>query len=439
MLLLGIFKPGALHPVIPAPIKALPSLCFFRLWRKNPSHPLCGWSVTQPVGADMCKGEKNNGHKEAAGKYQRRSFRRYICCYHFDTAFHRIRHYRLWSSWVEFLPFAALLGIYACLLGGICASLLGGTEIQITAPKAPLSLLLAAFVAPLALNLQIPDVASRNILIVGLASLCVLIAGIVQLLFGTLRLGNLIKYVPYPVVSGFMNGIAVILILEQIGPLVGARGHVALLEIFHNPTVVQPLTLVVGLTTIIAIFCARRFIKAVPASLIGLVVGTALFYALKNIPGAFALGPVIGNFSFQWPKPDILPDALRLLDNIDLADLFPGILITGFVLGSIGALESLLSSVAADNIAGTRHKSNKELIGQGIGNMMNAVFSALPSAGSELHNMANYRAGGRTRRSSLICGLLILLIVMTLGSVIGKIPLTVIAGIIMYGSVFRPV
>ena len=331
----------------------------------------------------------------------------------------------------EFLPFAALLGIYGCLLGGICAALLGGTEIQITVPKAPLSLLLAAFVAPLALSLQIPDVASRNILIVGLASLCVLIAGIVQFLFGALRLGNLIKYVPYPVVSGFMNGIAIILILEQIGPLVGARGHVSLFQIFNNPTVVQPLTLVVGLITIIVIFFARRFIKAVPASLIGLVAGTALFYFLKNISGASALGPVIGNFSFQWPKPDIFPDAFRLLNHIDLADLFVRILITGFVLGSIGALESLLSSVAADNIAGTRHKSNKELIGQGIGNVMNAVFSALPSAGSELHNMANYRAGGRTRLSSLICVILILLIVITLGSVIGKIPLTVIGGIIV--------
>jgi MFS superfamily sulfate permease-like transporter len=331
----------------------------------------------------------------------------------------------------EFLPVAALLGIYGCLLGGICAALLGGTEIQITVPKAPLSLLLAAFVAPLALSLQIPDVASRDILIVGLASLCVLIAGIVQFLFGALRLGNLIKYVPYPVVSGFMNGIAVILILEQIGPLVGARGHVGLIEIFHNPTVVQPLTLVVGLTTIIVIFFARRFIKAVPASLIGLVAGTAAFYILKNIPGVSALGPVIGNFSFQWPKPEILPGAFRLLDQIDFADLFPRILITGFVLGSIGALESLLSSVAADNIAGTRHKSNKELIGQGVGNVINAVFSALPSAGSELHNMANYRAGGRTRLSSLICAILILLIVMTLGSVIGLIPLTVIGAIII--------
>ena len=330
-----------------------------------------------------------------------------------------------------FLPFAALLGIFACLFGGICASLLGGTEIQITAPKAPLSLILAAFVAPLALSVHGPDPASKNILIVGLASLCVLAGGMIQFLFGMLRLGNLIKYVPYPVVSGFMNGIAVILILEQLGPLVGDRRHVSIFDIFYTPTVVQPFTLIVGLSTIIVIFCARRFIKAVPASLIGLVTGTLLFYALKHIAGVAALGPVIGNFSFQWPKPDILPRISRILWDVNLAELLPRILMTGFVLGSIGALESLLSSVAADNIAGTRHNSNKELIGQGIGNMMNAVFSALPSAGSELHNMANYRAGGRTRLSSLICGLLILLIVITLGPVIGKIPLTVIAGIII--------
>ncbi len=332
---------------------------------------------------------------------------------------------------VKFLPFAALLGIYSCLLGGICAALLGGTEIQITAPKAPLTLILAAFVAPLALSLQVPDGASRNILVVGLASLCVLIAGIIQFVFGKLRLGNLVKYVPYPVVSGFMNGIAVILILEQVGPMVGAGGHISLFEVFYNPTVVQPLTLIVGLATIIAIFLARRFIKIVPASLIGLGVGTALFYALKMIAGPSAMGPVVGNFSFQWPTPAILPGAFSLLGKVDLAAVFTRVFITGFVLASIGSLESLLSAVAADNIAGTRHNSNKELIGQGVGNMVNAVFSALPSAGSELHNMANYRAGGRTRRSSLLCVLLILLIVLTLGPVIGKIPLAVIAGIIV--------
>jgi SulP family sulfate permease len=331
----------------------------------------------------------------------------------------------------EFLPVAALLGIYACLLGGIFASLLGGTNIQITAPKAPLTLLLASFIAPLAASLQISDAATRQVILVGLASTCVLISGIVQFCFGAMRLGNLIKYVPYPVVSGFMNGIAIILIYEQTAPLVGAGDHISLLELFSNPSVIQPYTLSVGLITIIAVFLSKRFVRAIPASLVGLAVGTAVFYALKRFGGITALGPVIGNFNFQWPQPDIFLNLSGLMATIDMVDLLPRILITGLVLGSIGALESLLSSVAADNFTGTRHNSNKELMGQGIGNIMNSIFSALPSAGSELHNMANYRAGGRTRLSSLVCGLLILLIVMVLGSIIGKIPLAVIAGIIV--------
>ena len=331
----------------------------------------------------------------------------------------------------EFLPFAALLGIYACLFGGIFASLLGGTDIQITAPKAPLTLLLASFIAPMAASLQIPDAASRQVIIVGLASTCVLVSGIVQFCFGALRLGNLIKYVPYPVVSGFMNGIAIILIYEQTAPLIGSGHHISLMELVSNPSVVQPYTLSVGLITIIAVFLSKRFFKAVPASLVGLAVGTAVFYALKTFGGISALGPVIGNFNFQWPKPDIFLNLSGLMTDIDIVDLLPRILITGLVLGSIGALESLLSSVAADNFTGTRHNSNKELMGQGIANIMNSLFSALPSAGSELHNMANYRAGGRTRLSSLVCGLLILIIVLTLGSFIGKIPLAVIAGIIV--------
>lgn len=331
----------------------------------------------------------------------------------------------------EFLPSAALLGLYACLFGGIFASLIGGTDIQITAPKAPLTLLLASFVAPLAAHLQIPDTASQQVLIVGLASTCVLASGIIQFCFGAMRLGNLIKYVPYPVVSGFMNGIAIILIYEQFAALIGANNHISIIEILSNPSVVQPYTLLVGLTTIIAVFLSKRLFKAVPASLVGLAIGTAVFYALKTIGGISALGPVVGNFNFQWPEPDIFVKLSGLITDIDIVDLLPRIFITGLVLGSIGSLESLLSSVAADNFTGTRHKSNKELMGQGIGNIINSLFSALPSAGSELHNMANYRAGGRTRLSSLVCGLLILLTMMTLGSIIGKIPLAVIAGIIV--------
>ena len=331
----------------------------------------------------------------------------------------------------DILPQAALLGIYACIIGGVIASFLGGTEIQITAPKAPLTLILASFVAPLASGLQIPDAASKHLLIIALASMCVFTGGLIQLVFGALHLGNLIKFVPYPVISGFMNGIAIILILEQIGPLIGAGSHISLLEVLRNPSVVQPFTLTVGLLTVFMVFLSRRILKAVPASLTGLVIGTAIYYALKDIGGISTVGPVIGNFQFEWPKPDIFPATFRFIDNIDLPSLLPKILITGFVLGSIGSLESLLSSVAADNIAGTRHNSTRELIAQGIGNIANSFFSALPSAGSELHNMANYRAGGRTRLSSLVCGISILLVVMTLAPAIGIIPLAVIGGIIV--------
>jgi len=197
----------------------------------------------------------------------------------------------------------------------------------------------------LAAHLQIPDAASQQVLIVGLASTCVLASGIIQFCFAAMRLGNLIKYVPYPVVSGFMNGIAIILIYEQIAALIGAGNHISIIEILSNPSVVQPYTLLVGLTTIIAGFLSKRLFKAVPASLVGLAIGTAVFYALKTIGGVSALGPVVGNFNFQWPKPDIFVKLSGLITDIDIVDLLPRILITGLVFGSIGSLESLLQII----------------------------------------------------------------------------------------------
>ena len=144
--------------------------------------------------------------------------------------------------------------------------------------------------------------------------------------------------------------------------LIGAGHHISLIEIFSNPSVVQPYTIFVGLTTIMAVFLSKRLLKAVPASLVGLAIGTAVFYALKTFGGISELGPVVGNFNFQWPKPNIFLNLSGFMTDIDIADLLPRILITGLVLGSIGSLESLLSSVAADNFTGTRHNSNRELL-----------------------------------------------------------------------------
>nr|NIO11799.1 hypothetical protein [Deltaproteobacteria bacterium]NIO16682.1 hypothetical protein [Deltaproteobacteria bacterium]NIS77393.1 hypothetical protein [Deltaproteobacteria bacterium] len=143
----------------------------------------------------------------------------------------------------DFLPIAALLGIYAGIFAGFFAPLFGGTKIQVTCPEAAMTLILASFVAAVAANPQIAPGPSKNVIIVGLAALCVMTGGLIQLIFGVLRLGDIVKYVPYPLISGFMNGIALLLILKQVRPLLGITGSLPLREVAGNFSLVQPLTL----------------------------------------------------------------------------------------------------------------------------------------------------------------------------------------------------
>ncbi|NIS74380.1 MAG: hypothetical protein GTO08_03705, partial [Deltaproteobacteria bacterium] len=237
----------------------------------------------------------------------------------------------------EFIPIASLIGIYAAIFAGFLAPLFGGTHIQITCPNAPLTLILASFIATMAAKLEIIDVPTRFTLIVGLASLCVLIAGTVQILFGALRLGNLVKYVPYPIESGFMNGIAFILISTQIKPFLGLSGKTSLLALVNDPSLIQPLTVLVGVATLAALFLSSRFIKSIPAPFIGLAAGTAVYYLLKSAAGIGTLGPVIGDISFRWPKPDTPLEFMRMVRDADLPAFLPHVLATGFALGFIGS------------------------------------------------------------------------------------------------------
>jgi SulP family sulfate permease len=329
----------------------------------------------------------------------------------------------------DFIPIASLIGIYAAIFAGFLAPLFGGTQIQITCPNAPLTLILASFIAIMAAKIEIPDVPTRYMLIVGLASLCVLTAGMVQIIFGALRLGNLVKYVPYPIESGFMNGIAFILISTQIRPFLGINGKTSFFALLHDPSLIQPLTVLVGVTTLIALFLSSRFIKSIPAPFIGLAAGTTVYYFLRSASGISTLGPVIGAINFRWTKPDIPLEFIRMVRDANLPAFIPHVLATGFALGFIGSMESLFSAMVSDNMTGTRHNSNKELIGQGIGNIANSLFGALPAGGTLSRSMTNFRAGGRTRVSGMTSGLIILLLVLTLGNAIGGIPLVVFSGL----------
>lgn len=332
----------------------------------------------------------------------------------------------------EYAPRAAVTGICSAVFAGFFAAFLGKNAVQITGPKAMLMLVLASVVADLAASPHIPTSAdSRYIVIAGLVSVCVFIGGIFQVIIGMFRFGNLIKYIPHPVVAGFTNGIAILLIAKQIGPFLGTDINASFVSILNQTEGIHPLSICVGLITLAAICLSRRFIKAVPASLTGLGAGAFLYHIFAAYTYTSSLGPVIGVICFEWPLPDIF---LQLFSagGIEKVRIFlPDLLIPGLALGLLGSMDTLLSSVTSDNLTGARHNSNRTMIGQGVGNIVASLFGALSAAGSVPRTTANFRAGARTPFSGMMCSFFIFIMMMTLGSIIGNIPIVVIAGILM--------
>ena len=185
-----------------------------------------------------------------------------------------------------------------------------------------------------------------------------------------------------------------------------------------------------GLTTIATNFIAKRYLKRIPASLTALVVGSALYYVLTSFEYGNGAGNFIGRLEMALPQPDTIFKWLPVLEQISLGVLLSELLMTGFIIGMLASMESLMTSVVSDNMTGTRHNSKKELFGQGLGNMACSLFGALPAAGSIPRSLANYKAGGRTRFAGILCAIIILLMMVFLAPIVGKIPLAVIAGII---------
>ena len=257
-----------------------------------------------------------------------------------------------------------------------------------------------------------------------------MIAGVSQIVFGVLGVGNLIKYVPQPVIAGFMTGIAFILISKQIQIILGIDSNQSIWKVFKHPALINHLTTIVGITTIVIIFISKRYLKKFPASLVAIVGGTSLFYAITSTTDYSINNAIIGNIQARLPEPLIFYHLLGEFNRIDFAIILPKIVMTGLLIGLFASMESLMSSVIEDNLTGTRHNSKKELIGQGIGNIVSATIGAIPVAGSIPRSIANYNAGGRTRLSGMMCAAVILLIIMGSGKFVGKIPISVIAGII---------
>lgn len=372
-------------------------------------------------------------------------------------------------------------GLYGAIFLSFFAALFGGTNTQISGPTAPMTAVSMVVIAGIiAANDGNVEKALPAILTV------FLLAGLMQVGLGIFGLGKYIKFIPYPVVSGFMTAIGVIILITQILPAVGyypkeddnyvnqfkpeaqqiilekilkdeagegvlvidnfkdtvkkaellseedillesqtlagtnASGVLGTLKVLPKAlSQINWLELLLTLATIFIVYGFKKITTSVPSALVALVVVSGVAYgfdldyrAISKIPGDFPL-----------PNLDIITE-------FNIGSITPYIF-TALTLALLGAIDSLLTSVVADNMTKTKHNSNKELIGQGIGNTIGAIFGGLPGAGATIRTVINIKSGGKTRLSGMIAGIVLLVILLALGNIASNIPAAVLAGILI--------
>ena len=303
-----------------------------------------------------------------------------------------------------------IAGIYSAIAVGFFAAVFGGTPSQISGPTGPMTIAMAVVVT------QHADGDLTK------AFTIVMMAGILQICLGILRIGSFVTYTPYSVISGFMTGIGVIVMTIQVLPFLGAStvSGGPLNSIREWPDAFTSLNadaLIVGLVALLAgVFWPNRLSKFVPGPLIALVLGTAAAFFF------FTEAPVIGKVPTGLPElfiPEITPGFLA-------SALQPA-----FILALLGSIDSLLTSLVADSITRARHNPNRELMGQGLGNLVAGLVGALPGAGATMGTVVNIRAGGRTPVSGALRSIVLLALVLGLGQIAEPIPHAALAGILI--------
>lgn len=375
----------------------------------------------------------------------------------------------------------ATAGLYGAIFLSIFAALFGGTNTQISGPTAPMTAVSMVVIAGIiAANEGDMSRALPAIIIV------FILAGLMQIMLGIFKLGQYIRYIPYPVISGFMNGIGVIIIITQLLPLVGyypkedtgfvqsfvpeaeevilerilrdeAAEDILVLEDFtetvrragditRDDIMLEAKTLasndasgvigslkvagkalqninfidlILGLSTIVIIYGFKRITKVVPSTLVALLVVSGVAYLF--LPEYRTIGEIPSGF----PKPN-----LGVFSNFEIGQITPYIF-TALSLAFLGAIDSLLTSIVADNMTKTRHNPNQELVGQGIGNSIAAVFGGIPGAGATIRTVVNINSGGKTKLSGIMAGVVLLVVLLSFGPTASNIPAAVLAGILI--------
>lgn len=326
-------------------------------------------------------------------------------------------------------PSASSLGALAGLVGatllGFFASLFGGTPSQISGPTGPMTVVTASLIG----GAWAASGGSLSTVLVAMsfAGMC---CGLFQILFGCMKIGKYVRYIPYPVLSGFMSGIGVIIILQQIYPIIGLKAPVKTIDmVLQFPSMVSggisSVALLLGLGTIAIIELFPLVTKKVPSTLVALIAMTVVSLFLGLDPKL-----IIGTIPSGLPLPFFAKAGIDF-GSIEWGTAISSAVVPGLTLACLGSIDTLLTSVVADNITKTRHNSNKELIGQGIGNAVAGLFCGIAGAGATMRTVVNVKSGGRTPVSGMVHAVFLLSILLGLGSLVKFVPLSVLAGILI--------
>jgi SulP family sulfate permease len=323
-------------------------------------------------------------------------------------------------------------GLYTAIILAIVASIIAGTKTLISDPTGPMTIVAAGIYA------AAMDTDGGGMVVV----ICTFaLAGIFQIAFGFIKVAQYVKYISYPVLSGFMGGIGIIIILFQWHSFFGenlkdemikngegpANGVIDIISHLPDPIMHHHWSsIILGLITILLIYLLPLISRKIPAGLIALIIGTLISFGIAEL-----------NLGEEWAFktigaiPDTLPDfQIGVLMEFDITKLTI-IVVGALTLAGLGTIDTLLTSVVADNVTKTKHNGNRELMGQGLGNFLAALFGGIPGAGSTTGTVANINSNGKTNLSGIVKGLILLLVLLGLGKYLEAVPIPVLSALLI--------
>ena len=347
----------------------------------------------------------------------------------------------------SYISVGVVAGLYSAVFVTLIAALFGRSPFHMSGPRSSLAIILGALVAGLATAKGLPpEGAERTGVLIALMMLCALLAGVFQILFGVLRLGAVIKFIPNAVIAGLLNGFAIIIVMQQFPVFLGVT-RITLNHILDLTNAIDIASISIGTITIVTMLAGERFLKHIrtgerffkyiPKSLLGLVTGTVAYHFLAIGHGekGFA-GGLVGDIPARLPTIDALQDIADTLMMPDiLVSALPLVIGSALTIAALASILSLLSTSHADALSHAHNDGNRELVAQGFANIGSAAFGGLPGSGSIARTTINYQVGGRTRLSSVVHALFFLLAATVMGPLVSNIPVVSISSLLLVFAV----